>query len=844
MRNVLLRRCVGLVLAAVGSWAVPARADVVSSVDVPAGGGLPALSVGFGAQGELLAATCSNGGCSLNGAILLSLPDEVKAQFRSAKLAVVPIGADRRVVWVSVPMHDAERAWEAIITAQPGTSIPRAVFADWTGWTTGEFGLRRGAMLQISPVDARGARRVVVGEQREDVTLCGRPTVLAPQLLTASDLEFHPAKVQRLSPTERAAAHAVIAERIVEPDGDAPQGNAGVDEVAGIPPEPTRFQAPVLVRATVASSAVGMPGALTDGDPSTSWAENRGGAGRGEFVVMTASSSLPLHAFEITIRPTGEVTPQGAAPKQFWLASEGEVWLVTMPEDAWLYPGARYRIPLGGAVQLGCVALVTESVWKEKADTQVTFAELVAVSEFDLASIPGLVGALAGGGERAIAAAAVLSASGEAAHRAVAERFETLDERGRRAALDVLDSADCAVSSPAYVDALLGAYRAQRMHAKDRLHRCGERAAPALEAALGNVSSPRDPLLLAELALAAPERAVRKILQRLPGERGRRRLLRDALSLAARDGDGLRAVEALLAENPPTDVALDVMRSMGPALGDMRQVADKQLERISKGEAFQTRYLILEPAGELARRGSAAAKALIARSLAHDESPYVRTRAAQLVGNATDYQSELLGALRDTNVRVREAALQALAASNATFAESVILERLRDDPWPLVRKAAADSLAVFPPDSRLDERIAAAAHDPSPSVQAAAISSLGVRRARNYAPEVLELFSDSAVAPTVRIAAAKSLGRFCFEGAADALTEATKKLLDPMAEQDDRELGWASLGALGRIAPSNLKERLLPLLSPSAPTRIRQVAGRLLGRAGACHLTNSVHEQK
>ena len=117
---------------------------------------------------------------------------------------------------------------------------------------------------------------------QEDLSLCGRPALLAPQLLMSTDLKLHPAKVQRLSVEEREHARHVSA---VRADANEPARGFGV------------------LRAVAATSAVGSPGALTDGNPETAWAENRGGAGRGEFVLMNVPPELPISGLDLLIRP-------------------------------------------------------------------------------------------------------------------------------------------------------------------------------------------------------------------------------------------------------------------------------------------------------------------------------------------------------------------------------------------------------------------------------------------------------------------------------------------------------------------------------------------------------------
>src|SRR5689334_22907520 len=174
----------------------------------------------------------------------------------------------------------------------------------------------------------------------------------------------------------------------------------------------------MLLRATAASSAVERKFAtLTDGDPETTWSENKVGDGAGEFISLSSASEVGIPALEITIRPKEDIEG-AAAPKTLYLATEDKLFLVTMPEDAWKQPpGTRYTIKLPEELHASCVSVVLGEAYAAKskdpkADAKlplVTLAEVEASTAFDGQSIEGMVGALAGGGDRAKAAAALLA---------------------------------------------------------------------------------------------------------------------------------------------------------------------------------------------------------------------------------------------------------------------------------------------------------------------------------------------------------------------------------------------------------------------------------------------------
>ena len=285
--------CGGVLAGLLGAPAVHA-APVIALA--PPGAGQSGLAVGFDAAGSLRAAACAAPGCSIDRGLEISFPAELRPAIPSAQFSVVGIGAGRRAIVVAVTDAHSGRGFRAVVVGALGGGEPNVVFSGMTGFVAGEDGMRRGKSVEISPPDESGARRIVVGDIEEDLTLCGRPALLAPQLLANSDLKLHPAKVQRLSIEEREHARHVSAVRL---DANEPAHGFGV------------------LRAVAATSAIGSPGALTDGNPETTWAENRGGAGRGEFVLLNVPPELPISGLELVIRPASSKPENGVAPKEF-----------------------------------------------------------------------------------------------------------------------------------------------------------------------------------------------------------------------------------------------------------------------------------------------------------------------------------------------------------------------------------------------------------------------------------------------------------------------------------------------------------------------------------------------
>lgn len=772
------------------------------------------LVVGFIGDGSLRAKVCPTPKCDLSNAANIPLPADAAALAPRAKLSVGRVAKARRVVIVEMSDPSRGREWATIVAAPiDGGTTPKLLFNGWTGFIQGEPGDRSGPLLDRAP-NADGTWSIVIGEQREDLALCGRKTILSPKLISPN-LTLEAAKVQRLQARERESARHVVARRLA---ADAPKKDYR------------------LLHAYAASSAIGDPARLTDGDPKTTWSENRGGDGRGEFVVMNAPSELPLSALEVVVRPpTGEVE-HGGAPKDFWIATSSELVYVEMPEDAWKNPGVRYEIPLDPPLKVDCVALVTENGFQSDKDVRVTFAELGARSEFDATTIDGLVGALAGGGARSEAAGEALRAIGPTAYEALAKAFPKLDEGGRRVALSVIDEAPCSTSVPVYIRALSSAYPAHRIHGRERLRRCGDDAGQGLAKALPRAVPRLRPLLANELALIAPVRAVTAIVPLVAeaDDKGRA-LLRKALGFATREPKTQAEVKRFLADpGLPEATTIDLLRALGDRAPAFQPAAGRAIQRLlGPNASFRTRYLLIIPLARLAK-SDPNARALLARSVTKDASPYVRTEAANAIPDPRSFQKELLQALADPEVRVREAALDTLATRGGEFATESILERLRDDKWPLVRAAAAAALSRHGPNPKVDDALVAGVLDPAPTVRAPVVIALGERGAIRHAEAVRVVLAADDEAIEVRLSAALALGLMCDANAVDLLTEHALELRDPMANADARALGPVALGALSRIKPPDLAKRLEPLLDKRNAILLRRAAEAALREPSGC----------
>jgi HEAT repeat protein len=784
-------------------------------VSTPPGEGQPVVAIAVAGR-DLAYRACAGAPCAPgSGDPAIQLPPGVSTG--SVELSSLSLGAGRHVAWAHAPGFDA------LVGVVPGTNEPRVLWSGVTGLAEGESGERHGNIVKVTDPAADGTVRILLGELREDVTICGRESILSPKLLDPKDLAWKGAAVQRLTQRERDSAVAITA-----------AGGA------------TPAQAPSvkLLRAVSASSAIGSPWALTDGDPETTWAEQRGGDGRGEFVQLNAPEQVEIRSLSFVVRPPTREAPKAVAPRKIWIATPDALFAVTFPEDGWARPGASYDVGFAAPIKTPCLALVLDEAYApaHKRDVDVTLAEVTAHTEFDdKPDLDALVGALAGGQSRARMAAAILSRGADPAYDAVAKAYPTLDDAGRTLALEVMDNAPCSKSAPVYVTAIGRGRSGEVLHAVDRLRRCGRGAAPALVQALSSGPDTRRIVAANELALVAPDRAIGSILPLLPGATSKTRSeLRAALHRAAQSPAARDAISAALSDAALAPVAsIDLMRSL-PIRADLRAPAAAALSRLAPaGADFRSRYLLLEPGARLAKIGDPGAEAFLFRSFA-DSDAHVRAHAAEVAGDVPSAAAKLVGALSDADPRVRDAAVVSLGrvgdpeARPANLVDA-IAARLRSDQWTFVRGHAADALATSPKSASADQALAEALmQEPSARVRARAVEALGLRGARGFVEAIRGRLNDDEEDLDVRVRAARAIGRLCDRREADNLTSLARKGSSSSATPRAQAISAAATAALGRLSPGDLKQRLAPLLSPSAPRMLNEAAKGALASDDRC----------
>ena len=819
MRPLAVAITLAVVLAAnVSESATAAGADALS---IPAGGGLESLSVSVSPKDHVVRFTAG----AAHGDVAIDLPASELSEGTHATVETIAIGGGKQIARVRVPARSDETvAWEALLA---GRSTP-VLWSGLTGYAHGEAGERTGEAIEL--VNGEGSARVVmVGEIREDLRVCGQDhTLLSTRVLDPGSLGLRGATFQRLPAAQREHAERVVASAHGGP-ADAPLAR--------------------LLIATGASTALPgtSPNALTDGDPATVWSEGRSSDGHGEFVVMRAPGEVPIARLAVTVAPPAAradgLLAHAAAPRSFFLVAGERTLAVTLPEDAWLHPGAAYDIPLVDPLRTSCLALVLDKAYeRDEEHPDVAVAELTAYSAFDApgATLAQATKALTGGGPRGEAARSVLERAGDPGLAAIAAAYPSLDEPGRALAVDAaIGAGTCENAAPLLLAAMGDRDREVARKGREKLERCGKRAGPSLLAAMKTA----DPRALANaaslLASTSPREALEPLVEQLGvGSPDTRATLRAAVGKAAR-GAKTETLGALLASPRPAAPRLELIRALDAQLPSVAPQADGAIEAIASGSpSMATRYLLAEPLASLARGGDNAALARLVALVRKDPDDAVRAHAAEASTGVPGMTEALRDAIEnDPAPRVREGALRAASGLKAPVPPGLVdavAKRLTSEEWTFVRAAAAAALTSFPADVRVDRPLEAAITDDAATVREAAIRALAAHGDRHAEEAIRRRLLAEHEALEVRLAAVKALSALCARGSLDALTEIARRAPLPLATDEDVQVGLAAAEAIGQLHPPDLATRLAPLRAADAKPQARTAADRALSAAPMC----------
>ncbi|HEY1956300.1 MAG TPA: HEAT repeat domain-containing protein [Polyangiaceae bacterium] len=804
--NRKLAFALGAALVCVGSTA-RAQADV----SLAPSGGLAAITVKIDlAQKKLRFGKCASAPCALTDEEPIKL--EGTADASKVTTTNVDLGGGRHALWVHVP-GDGGSAFDAVLVGGGARPI---VYAEETGKIHGQPGSLSGSALELVP-RAGGASFVARGIASEDYGMCGRPALANLEVLAPQTLDWHRASFVQLSADDIASATAITA------------------TARQVPAEKPLAS---LLAPRLASSGA-HPAAIADLDPSTAWSEDAAGAGRGQFVVFSAPSEVPLVRLAITIAPQTP-SPSGAAPKTFYLATNDKLFSVTVPEDAWQHPGRAYDITFPEPLQTSCLALVLDDAYVRAGQKpDVSIAELTAYSALDVpdASLDTVAADLGVGGRRAEIAAAILKRAGNAALAPVARAWPKLDTFGKENALDAAEGASCGKDATRiFLSGLCDADMHVARKAEGALgHRC-LRTSGIVEAA-ASFPKPTCSRMPEYVALLGRQNALPTLAGWLAATDGdmRATVRHDFATAANADGVPAQLLASMIRDPKYAAVRLALLRAMAPRLAEIRADAIAALDALlAPGADMPTRYLALEPLAALAKSGDSPSAARVAAMLARDPDWPVRRRAAELARDLPAVQSELVSAIADPSPRVRETALDTLAALRVSPAAVGVEKLLGSDPWTFVRVAAAKALGAMPAARDLDKSLSDALEDKAPQVRGAILDALAAHHAREYASAVRARLDDAQELPSVRTSAAHALGAMCDPAQLERLTELARAAADPTADAEDIAVGIAAVGALGDMHPADLASRLASLRDKSVRMTLRGAAEHALVAPAKC----------
>ena len=435
------------------------------------------------AEARVFAQRCKQRTCA--DEVELRAPDDVAPFWEHARVRVISLTSGADVIAIEAPRSDGSR-WMHLLVPSPDSAAPlRSLWQGWTGARVGEEGERhRTTLVEQSE---HGRVRLLLRTDREDVSICGREAFVSVRALDSSRMEFVPVETHNLA---GAPATEVAARR----------GSMGSTDN---PP----FQ---LLQTIAASSALHHDlHAIADGNTSTHWAEAKPGPGSGEFVTFSTPRDVGLTGLDFVVRGTG-ASVQGASPRTFLIAVEGDLFRVRMPDNAWNREDQHYEVSFPKEIHSSCLSLVLESAFDARPDVEVAFAEVRARTSLDQKTVRELAAALSDPEPQASAAEALLLRSDPKAREGVRASYAMHTPEGRAHANNIIDAAPCSENAAFWATLAWPENASGRVdltqseHATERLRRCGKDAALALRAVLADANSRVRGNVALELARADP----------------------------------------------------------------------------------------------------------------------------------------------------------------------------------------------------------------------------------------------------------------------------------------------------------------------------------------------------
>jgi HEAT repeat protein len=778
-------------LAPTPSTAVSVKADARLS-ETAQRWGVKAVLVGEGVAVSSCARLCKTG----ESEVRLVVPEQVRSLAR--KTQVLDLKDGQKALWVQY--GDETKHYSLVILgarrgashAPPGP--PELVFRGQSA--------PGGAQLSIDPGKNGHEIYVLGGEPME---ACGRSFPARAQRLDAETGQFVSVKLPPLTARQRQGA--VVVETVF--------ASAAPGEVL------LRLESQVA------------PSTALDGDRIALWKE--------PYAVAVVSAPLPSPEMEWVVEFAQPLTQ----PAILHAASDTQVFALHFAPQ----PGRTYIVPLPQA--LGCLA------WVQNA-TPLPIVEIMGRLVVDPPpTIPSLVMRL-NGAEPGWAGSA-LGLLGQPAQGALLIALPLLTPAGQSRAVQV------AAMSPWGTRVLAHALEfAKEPVQADAARALGERGADgaqALEAQLTTARPEAVPRLSALLFQLDEERGAALILQGLGEQvvqrqeafrRTFRGLYSDPANRKAFDRQ-LFTQDGLLRLN--TSAQLAVLTSLPPSSNwsdlesALAQVADHadfdaayQLVPVLalRAAAFpQARDWLVQWMGTLRPpQLNATERAALRSHILQTVLEYTPAEAGQVLSPLA------VPLLSDPNVRVRAAAADFLATFPDARGGGALREVLKRDAWPAVRGSAAQALGTLLQQSSgpglaqhrqqqvefLSKRLK---NEDDPRVREVILRALSFDPTEQVRKVIRRrLVRDDAY--QVRAEAAQLLGKLCDVQATEELTRAALQLSKQQVDDQAIRLGLAAVGALARLAPPDLEQRIQPLRAKQVPGLLRVRIQSELDSAARC----------
>jgi hypothetical protein len=731
---------------------------------------------------------------------------EAGVQRDGAVLVRVDGGAWRRVGVGSVggervDLGGAEALVVRVEGDQPGLSVlygsptnRAAIVHAAPAVTQGEDVADRAVTDVVILPRAGGGRRILLGQRRTEVTLCGLGAPLTDtRALDPASGRWEPVAVDPLSTL-------AVPER--------GEGTA----IAAVPYEPAGRAAGVPLLLAQSSMRGGISGgpqsALHDGRGETAW----------PVLDMGVSVARVLPSSTVLERVILQAPPQGASlPRALTLVVGAQRFEVTI-DPSLARPGARVAIPLVPARASACVALLARGA---PSSVGAAIAEVSVGSALDREQDPigTLVRALGDAPDEA--ASEALALLGARAVPAIAAALPTLDARGARRAIRLLALRG---GDGRAAEALVGALARSDIEsvARDAVVRLGPVALDALSQRVVTDGRAADVILALRADRLARARAMLPALSADPPVWRRARGPLRALLADCDEGAQRAWLDAARVAAPRAVLRAASVLLEASALEPVRREASTAAMSVDPGD-FSLRFLRL---GALA--GSAEGVALLAASATGERDPDLRLEAVRGLGSTmiqvSQARSALERALGDAVPRVRAEAIRLLPVDGA--ARPLIARSLQRDRWPRVRAVAAERLAG---DAGSAAVLLDALEDPSVPVVQAALSSLERTPSAAIGPRLLAFARDASRNPTLRIDALGALGARCDRAQVQEIEALAVSQLDPALPELEQRVGHAALAAVARIDPARARAALARMDANGMARSAIEVAAR-----GAC----------